>query len=120
VRPMLLLWLLAGGICGACSDPARSGTVIGVVSGVLAGMFVLSFLGLGLGLVGARVLPTAVGGCFGALFGILLATIANAPSPFLYASFGIITGGLIGGTVGTMLSWMTFVLRFVGISSRRR
>src|SRR5947209_18447915 len=68
VRDMALVWLVFGGACGACSDPARGGNLIGIASGVLAGMIILPFLGVFLGLAGGRIGPTLVGGCFGGAF----------------------------------------------------
>jgi hypothetical protein len=120
MRDMMLLWVLFGGVCGACSEPARGGSLIGVASGVLAGMLVLSLLGACLGLAGGRVLPTLVGGCFGGLFAALLAAVAGASSPLFLASFGLILGGLAGGTLGAMLWWMSFVARAFGLSFRGR
>lgn len=120
VRDMVLLWVLFGGICGACSPPARTGNLIGVVSGVIAGMIVLPFLGACLGLAGARLRPTLVGGCFGGLLSLLLAKLAGTPSPLYMASFGLILGGLAGGTIGLMLWWLHFVARALGFSLRSR
>jgi hypothetical protein len=120
VRDMVLVWLLFGGICGACSDLARSGSWVGIVSGVLAGMIVMPFLGVFLGLAGARVRPTLIGGGLGGLLGALLATVVGSPSPTMVASFGLILGGLTGGTIGAMLWWMNFVARALGFSFRGR
>jgi hypothetical protein len=120
VRDMVLLWVLFGGVCGACSPAARNGNLIGVVSGVIAGMIVLSFLGAGLGLVGARLRPTLVGGCFGGLLSLLLGHVAGTPSPLYLASFGLILGGLAGGTIGLMIWWLNFVARALGFSLRTR
>jgi hypothetical protein len=120
VRDMVLVWLLFGGVCGACSDMAKSGSLVGVVSGVLAGMIVMPFLGLFLGLAGARVRPTLIGGCLGGLLGALLATVVGSPSTAMVASFGLVLGGLTGGTLAAMLWWMNFVARALGLSLRSR
>src|SRR5689334_14052602 len=80
VRDMALLWLVFGGVCGACTALGRDGNLIGLVSTVLAGMIVLPVLGVSLGLIGGRVLPTLTGGCLGGLLGALFAAAAARSS----------------------------------------
>jgi hypothetical protein len=117
---MALLWLVFGGACGACSDPARGGNLIGLASGILAGMIVLPVLGVFLGLAGARVAPSLVGGCFGGAFAGLLGMALGALTPLYLASFGIILGGLAGGTLGAMVWWINLLSRVLGMSLRAR
>jgi hypothetical protein len=120
IRDMALLWLLFGAVCGACSQTASGGGLVGVISGVLAGMIVLPFLGVCLGLMGGRVQPTLVGGCFGGLLAGLLGLFAHSASPLYLASFGLILGGLAGGTQAALLWWLHFVGRALGLSPRTR
>jgi hypothetical protein len=120
VRDMALLWLLFGAVCGSCSETASRGNLVGLISGVLAGMIVLPFLGVGLGLVGGRVPTTLVGGCFGCLVAGALAAMIRSGPPLRFASFGLIVGGLIGGTFGVILWWLHFVRRALGQSLRTR
>jgi hypothetical protein len=119
VRDMALLWLVFGGACGACSEPARSGNLIGIASGVLAGMIVLPFLGVFLGLVGGRIAPTFLGGCFGGAFAGGLGLALGALTPLHLASFGIILGGLAGGTLGAVVWWVNLLARGLGPMTTR-
>ncbi len=120
VRDMALLWLVFGAALGSRTDLARRGGVIGLVSGVLAGMIVMPILGVGLGLAGGQVRPTFIGALFGSAFAGTVAAVSDAANPLSFAGFGIVLGGLVGGTISLVLWWTNFLTRVLALPLRGR
>ena len=110
---MTLLWVLFGVVVGGCTEPARQGTISGVIAGILAGVIVLSSLGLILGLLGGQVKTSLVGGLLGGGLVFLLGFFGTKVNPFLLGSFGLILGGLAGGTIGILFWWIRCVKHLV-------
>ncbi len=113
VKDMTLLWVLFGVVVGGCTEPARQGTISGVIAGILAGVIVLSSLGLILGLLGGQVKTSLVGGLLGGGLVFLLGFFGTKVNPFLLGSFGLILGGLAGGTIGILFWWIRCVKHLV-------
>jgi hypothetical protein len=115
---MSLLWLGFGVVIGACSEPARGGSVIGVVSGIIAGVVVLTWFGPVLGLMGGQVWPTFLGALCGGAAGALAASLTGAADPLLVGNFGLILGGLVGATFSIFVRWLRFLVRVVALPPR--
>jgi hypothetical protein len=120
IRDMACLWLFFGALIGACTPVARDGSLIGVVSGMLAGMIVLPFLGVGLGVAGGQVMPTLVGGSFGAVCAVLAGFAHGSESFHDPLCFGLILGGLAGGTISVITWWIALFRRVLRLAQPAR
>jgi hypothetical protein len=120
VLHMTILWIFFGALLGACSEPARGGSLIGLVSGVLAGMIVMSIIGPLLGLMGGQVKATFLGALGGLGLGALAAAITATPNPLFLGSIGLLIGGLMGATFSIFLWWTAFLTRLVTAFPGRR
>src|SRR5262245_42881743 len=111
VLPMTMAWLALGVLIGAMSGLADR-SVIGVISGAIAGLVLLPWIGSFLGLLGARVADTLLGGAFG---GIVMAAgggVSGTADPALHMHVGLLAGALTAGLLrpylrlwGGALSW---------------
>lgn len=120
IRDMACLWLFFGALVGACTPVARDGNLIGVVSGMLAGMIVLPFLGVGLGVAGGQVMPTLVGGTFGAVCAVGASLTQGSGSFHDPLCFGVVLGGLAGGTISVITWWITLFKRILRLTQPAR
>jgi len=84
VGSMLGAWLLVGAVVGAMGE-------VGLLAGDVSGMIICSILGIVFGLIGGDAIGTLV------VAGLLgLAAVAGAP---IDVRFGMMFGGLLGGTI---------------------
>jgi hypothetical protein len=99
---MMLLWAFFGTCIGAGCGPSDAG-MVGIIAGMIAGVIIMPWLGLVLGLLGAEVRCTLIGGVQGTIVG-LLAGVACGVTPIAYVVHsGLIGGALAGGTVPFVL-----------------
>jgi hypothetical protein len=98
---MTLLWALSGVVAGLLATPAPRGP-INLVAHAIAGIIVLSPLGAGVGLLGARPLDALVLALLGATAGVLLGAGLRQPDLAYTAAVGLIIGLLIGTTFVTL------------------
>lgn len=114
VRRMILIWGLLGILVGAATSPGR-GEPIGVISGIIAGVLVLPWLGAVVGLFGGDARTTAGAAFCGALVAPLVTSLGGTSDLLHSASFGVVAGGLVGGTALPFLRAARAVLALVGL-----
>jgi hypothetical protein len=112
VRDMALLWALFGAVAGAGPELA-SGSGIGILSGAIAGVIVTPVLGVLIALLGGELKPTLLGGIWGAMIGVLVGIAAGATNTPLTVNFGLMVGGMAGGTFPQVLRSTAFLARSV-------
>jgi hypothetical protein len=120
VRDMALLWALFGALCGACPHLASGGNIIGILSSAIAGVIVTPVLGVLIALLGGQLKPTLLGGIWGAMIGVLAGFVGGAANAPLTADFGLLVGGMAGGTFPQVLRSTAFLARSVMAVGRGR
>jgi len=99
---MALVWGLFGIFIGMTSAPRGQG-VIPVISFAVAGLIVMPGLGVVLGLLGGKVKEVVIGGVLGGVGGMSLGVVSGRLDPALLANMGLISGGIAGATVATLI-----------------
>ncbi len=120
VRDMAILWSVFGAVCGAAPELGRGGNLIGIVSGMIAGIIVTPLLGVVLALFGGQVKMTLLGGLWGAIIGASTGFLGGAVSSSLTLNFGLLVGGMAGGTFPQVLRATACLARSVREFGRGR
>jgi hypothetical protein len=97
---MLGVWGLIGSAVGVLT--AQTPGPVGIVAGIIAGMIVFTPIGAVLTLAGARARDSLFGAVLGLVLASVLAGFGTAPVlPVSVVPFGLLFGALVGATVVT-------------------